>query len=52
MARIRWSGDFENAPISGEVVGRQNGLLTILWDDGRQQIIPEFVTKGAAWSAE
>ncbi len=49
MTQIHWNGDFSNEAKSGVIVARNNGLLTIQWDCGQQQIVPEFVTKGAGW---
>lgn len=51
MTRLHWNGDFSNEAMSGTVVGRNGSLLTIRWDDGREQVMPEFVTQGSGWRA-
>lgn len=47
--RVHWQGNFENEPMGGTVIARNGSLLTIRWDNGRKQIIPEFVTTGYGW---
>lgn len=49
MTRIHWNGDFANEATSGTIIANNSGLLTIQWDNGRVQSIPEFVTKGYGW---
>jgi hypothetical protein len=50
MTNIRWNGDFANEAKSGQIVEQNGALLTIKWEDGKQQVIPEFVTKGQGWT--
>lgn len=50
MTNIRWNGDFANEPKNGQIVAQNGALLTIKWEDGKQQIVPEMVTKGRGWT--
>jgi len=50
MTNIRWNGDFANEAKSGQIIAQNGSLITIKWEDGKQQIIPDVVTKGREWS--
>lgn len=52
MTRIHWAGDFANEAQSGDIIARNGALLTIRWDGGRAQVIPECVTQGRGWRYE
>jgi hypothetical protein len=40
--RISWNGDLSNEAKSGSIVKVSNGLVTISWDNGKTQVIPDF----------
>lgn len=50
MTQVRWNGDFANEAKTGQIVARNGDLLTIKWEDGKQQVIPEMITSGRGWT--
>lgn len=40
--KIFWKGDFSNGPKTGVVVSYDRGMVSIRWDDGSSQSVPDF----------
>lgn len=50
MTRIHWNGDYSNDAMAGTIIAKSGDLLTIKWDNGKQTIVPEIVTRARGWS--
>ena len=40
--KISWKGDAANEPKSGLIEKVENGLIFIIWDNGKRQSVPDF----------